>query len=192
MKALIVLVFLTAATASAQTPSPQPGFEPARPQVGQRPCLTPSEAKALATFVLPGLVDGLARRCRGTLASSAYLRQPAAEVLARRLRRDAAPSWPAARAAIEKLNGSRLPTLFGDRFIMGIAESTASDLVLQRFDRADCGSIDDLVSGLAPLPSPNFSNVIAALIALGGDQAAGADAPLRICPAPPATLRTPG
>ena len=49
-------------------------------------------------------------------------------------------------------------------------------------DRKDCGALDELVSGLAPLPSANFSNVIAALIALGGD-AADADAPLRICPA---------
>jgi hypothetical protein len=66
---------------------------------------------------------------------------------------------------------------------MNVAEGTASDLVLQDFDRKDCGAVDGLVAGLAPLPSGNFSDVIAALIALGGDGAAAADAPLRICPA---------
>lgn len=186
MKSLFALTLLLATTAAAQTlppaPSP-PGFEARRSQPRQRPCLTPLEAKALATFVLPGLVDGLAKRCERALPREAFLRQPDTRVLAERLRRDAAPSWPAARLAIEKLNGSRLPSFLGDRFLMNAAESTAADLVLQDFDRKDCGALDDLVTGLAPLPSANFSSVIAALIALGGDGAAGADAPLRICPA---------
>jgi len=186
VKSLIALTLLLAMTAAAQTlppaPSPQPGFETRRGQPRQRPCLTPPEAKALATFVLPGLVDGLAKRCERTLPREAFLRQSDTRALAERLRRDAAPSWPAARLAIEKLNGARLPSFLGDRFLMNAAEGTAADLVLQDFDHKDCGALNDLVTGLAPLPSANFSSVIAALIALGGDGAAGADAPLRICP----------
>lgn len=186
MTRLIPLALLAATTAAAQVPPPssaQPGFTPSRPAAQQRPCLTPTEARGLATFILPGLIDGLAQRCRGSLAREAFLRQSAADTLAKRLRRDAAPSWPVARSAIEKLNGERLPTLFGDRFIMGLAEPTAADLVLRDFDKADCTAADDLVAGLAPLPSANFSGVIAALIALGAD-AADDKAPVRICPAP--------
>lgn len=191
MKRIIAFSLLAATSAAAQAPAlvPQPGFSTPAP-AGQRPCLTPIEAKGLATFVLPGLVDGLAQRCRGTLARTAFLRQPAAETLAQRLRQDVAPSWPVAKGAIEKLNGGgRLPGLFGERFIMGMAESTAADLVLRDLDKADCGAVNDLVEGLAPLPSAGFSNVIAALIALGGDEA-GKTAPIRICPAPP-PLRQP-
>ncbi|HZF42065.1 MAG TPA: hypothetical protein VEZ48_01495 [Sphingomonadaceae bacterium] len=181
MSLLLPLFVLLAATAQQPGP-PSPGFEPRRAPSQARPCLTPPEAKALATFVLPGLVEGLAKRCERSLPANAYLRAPEARALAQRLRRDAAPSWPAARLAIEKLNGSRLPSFLGDRFLMNVAEGTASDLVLQDFDRKDCGAVDGLVAGLAPLPSGNFSDVIAALIALGGDGAAAADAPLRICP----------
>lgn len=186
MKRIIALAFLAATAAAAQGPAPtaKPGFS--KPTAsGQRPCLTPAEAKGLATFVLPGLVDNLAQRCRGTLTRAAFLRQPAAETLALRLRRDAASSWPVARGAIEKLNGERLPGLFGDRFLMNMAEPTAADLVLRDFDKADCAAVNDLVESLAPLPSASFSSAIAALIALGAD-AADDKAPLRICQAPAA------
>lgn len=181
MKRLIALALLATTSAAAQTPAPQPGFSKA---ASQRPCLTPVEAKGLATFVLPGLLDGLAQRCRGSLGREAFLRLPANEALSQRLRRDGDGSWPVAKAAIEKLNGERLPGLFGERFIKTIAEATAADLTLRDFDKANCGAANDLVEGLAPLPSANFSSAIAALIALGADKA-DADAPLRICSAQP-------
>lgn len=185
---MVALICLAASAAAAQTPAPtpRPGFSKPATQAS-RPCLTPAEAKGLATFVLPGLIDGLAQRCRGALDRDAFLRQDASDTLAKRLRRDAASSWPVAKGAIEKLNGGqKLPGLFGDRFIMTMAEPMAADLVLRSFDRSDCGAVDGLVAGLAPLPSANFSNVISALIALGAD-AADEKAPLRICPAPIST-----
>ena len=194
MKLLVFLGSLVASAAVAQslssqpapTPAPQPGFERSRPAAAtQRPCLTPDEARGLATFVLPSLIDGLAERCRGRLGRDAYLRSDDAAALARRLRADGAESWPVARGAIEKLNGSRLPTFLGDRFLRTTTEGAAAGIVLKDFDRADCAGVDGLVAGLAPLPSTNFSGVIASLIALGGERA-GAEAPLRICPAPPA------
>ena len=169
MKPIAALLLLFPAAALAQG-------RPAAP----RPCLTPAEAQGLATFVLPSLVDGLAARCRGSLARDAYLRGAEAAALARRLRADAAPSWPAARAAMEQLNGRRLPTLLGERVLRTVAEATAADMVLEEFDKADCSSVDGLVANLAPLPSPNFSGAIAALIALGTDKASD-NAPLRIC-----------
>ena len=194
MKQAIALVLVAATSAAAQVPAPsapatqtvepQPGFS--RPAAArQRPCLTSVEAKGLATFILPGLVEGLAQRCRGTLGRDAYLRTAATQTLSERLRRDADPSWPVAKAAIEKLNGGdRLPGFFGEQFIKTMAESTAADLTLREFDKSDCSAANDLVAGLAPLPSSNFSSVIAAIIALGAD-AADAKSPLRICPAAP-------
>lgn len=182
MKRAIALALLAATSAAAQAPSPQPGFTRPAARAPSRPCLTPTEAKGLATFILPGLVEGLASRCRAALPRESFLRQRAAIGLSQRLRRDGEPSWPVARAAIEKLNGGdRLPNLLGDRFLMGVAEATAADLVLRDLDKTDCGPANDLVEGLAPLPSASFSSVIAALIALGGD-AAGDKGPLRICP----------
>lgn len=184
---LITLVAATAASAQTSAQTSAPGFDTA-PAAPQRPCLAPVEAKALATFILPGLVDGLAQRCRGSLGRGTFLRSDATRTLTSRLRRDAAPSWPLAKGAIEKLNGGDwLPGLLGERFIMGVAESTAADLALRRFDKDDCGAVDGLVGGLAPLPSSNFSDVISSLIALGGDQLG--ESPIRICAAVAAQAR---
>lgn len=174
----LLLALLTAATTAAQTP--QPGF------ARERPCLTAAEAKALATFVLPGLVDGLAERCRGSLPREAYLRGAPASALSDRLRREAAPHWPLARASIEKLNGEKLPTLFGDRLVRIMAEGIAADLTLKEFERADCAAASELVGGLAPLPSANFAAVVSALIALGADEK---DGPIRICPTRPVAAK---
>lgn len=180
MKHFLVLMALATTGAAAQAPAPKPGFSSGP---ASRPCLSPIEAKELATFVLPGLVEGLASRCRGSLGRDAFLRTSANAALAQRLRRDGAPSWPVAKSAIEKLNGNRLPGLFGESFIKTVAEGAAADIVLRPFDRSDCGATNELVAGLAPLPSSNFSSVIAALIALGADSA-DENAPLRICTAP--------
>ena len=182
MKSLILAAFSVASAAAAQAPAPISGVEAAPARARERPCLNPDEARGLATFVLPGLIDGVAQRCRGSLATGAYLRRPAAAALSSQLRSDAASSWPLARAGIEKLNGSRLPTLFGERFVRNAAEGIAADLVLKDFDRADCAAVDGLVENLSPLPSANMSGAVAALIALGTDRA-GDDAPLRICAA---------
>lgn len=183
MKRMIALALLTGTSAAAQAPPPRPGFSTPAPRTAARPCLTPAEAKGLATFILPGLVDGLASRCRASLPRAAFLRQLPATTLAQRLRRDGEASWPVAKAAIEKLNGERLPGLFGQRFLMGMAEGMAADLVLRDLDKTDCGPANDLVEFLAPLPSPSFSSVIASLIALGGDSEDD-KSPVRICPAP--------
>lgn len=180
---LAIVGVMSATVATTQT-SPTPGFYRSH-VTAQRPCLSPEQARGLSTFVLPGLIEGLAERCRGSLGRDAFLRQPATAILSQRLRADAMPSWPVAKSAIETLNGSRLPGIFGDRFIRNVAEGTATDLVLKDFDRADCGAMDGLVSGLAPLPSANFASVITALVALGGGRE-GEEAPVRICtPTPP-------
>lgn len=188
MRRVLALAGVAMLTMGAQTPerspSPAPGFSQPRASQPQRPCLTPEEARGLVQFILPAVVDGLARQCRGALPSSAYLRSQATGDLSDRLRRDGEPSWPVARRAMEKLQGRELPTPLGEGFTKRVAEGTAAEIVLREFDRADCRETSALVGGLAPLPSANMADVFASILAIGARKEP--DAPLRIC-APAAT-----
>jgi len=162
---------LFAFSAAAQTPGP--GFSSAKP------CLTPAEARGLVQFIMPALVDGLARQCRGQLASNAFLRTDGALALSARLRRDGEASWPVAKRAIEKITGDQVPTPFGERFSMRVAEGTAAGRVLEQFDRGDCWETSTLVGALSPLPSANVADAMSAILALGARK--DPDAPFRIC-----------
>lgn len=177
-----------AVTATAKAPAPQPGFTPAPKAAPARPCVSREEARALTAFVLPAVVDGLGAKCRGTLARTAYLRSEKAETLSDRLRRDGGASWPVAKRAIEKLTGSRLPTPLGERVTMSFAEGAAADMILRQFEPADCADADRIVSGLAPLPSANFSDVFATILILAARE--DPKNQLKICPLPaPAATR---
>lgn len=179
MRRVLGLAGAAVLTIGAQAPSPAPGFSQQRTSQPQRACLTTEEARGLVQFILPAVVDGLARQCRGALPSSAYLRSQATGELSDRLRRDGDPSWPVARRAMEKLQGRELPTPLGEGFTKRVAEGTAAEMVLREFDRADCRETSALVGGLAPLPSTNMAEVFAAILVIGARKEP--NAPLRIC-----------
>lgn len=172
--ALALGTVLFAVGAAAQTPAPGFSRAPA--------CLTSAEARGLVQFVMPALVEGLARKCRGRLTEDAFLRTGGASALAQRLRRDGEASWPVAKRAIEKITGDPVPTPFGERFSMRVAEGTAASRVLEQFDAEDCRETSTLVGALSPLPAANVADAMSAILALGARK--DPDAPLRICAAP--------
>ena len=67
-------------------------------------CLQPKEAEDLVVFVLPSLMDGMARKCGPLLPRSAALTVSGAS-LAERYRPDADIAWPSAKTAFVKLSG---------------------------------------------------------------------------------------
>jgi len=167
MKALIVAAALIAQ---------QPGFS----SPAAKPCLTRAEAAAMGGYFMPAIIDGVARKCTPVLSKTAFLagqHRP----LSARLRQSQAGQWPRAKAAIEKVSGKKLPSIFGEEFTQKMAESIVTEMVVKEVATADCGKVSELVGSVAPLPAENFGRLFSALMEL--DDSDDARKPFRMCPA---------
>lgn len=148
-------------------------------------CLTGPEAEALALVALPEIIRGAGTACATQLPATSLVRQPASALLAR-YDAEADRAWPAARAAIVKLSDPAIDALLQSQFARGVLATLVTPLLIGRIAPRDCGTIDRLVTLLAPLPPRNTAGVIvAALRYLKADPAAGKDvaANLPLCPA---------
>jgi len=141
-------------------------------------CLTAAVLQAVTTWLVPDAVDGLARRCRGTLSRQSFL-VSSGPALAARFRRDAGPASDAARAALRRVAGDTPLSLFGD----GFAGALIVEGALDRLDPRDCATADRLVALLSPLPVASLGEVTALLAVEGLRKAKGRPLPVGICKA---------
>ncbi|QPQ55692.1 hypothetical protein IC614_03600 [Allosphingosinicella flava] len=166
MKALI---------AAAALLTQQPGFSPPP----AKPCLAQAEAADLGAYFMPALIDGAARKCSAVLPRGAFLAGPH-RALSERLRQSNQGRWPRAKAAIEKVQGQKLPSLFGEEFTRKAAEATVTGIALKEIEAKDCGTASELLGAVAPLPAENFGRLFPLLIEIGAKN--DERAPFRICP----------
>ena len=154
---------------------PQPGFSPA----DEKPCLSRAEAADMGAFFMPAIIDGVARKCSAALPGSAFLKG-AHRPLTARLRQEQPARWPRAKAAIEKIGGKKMPSLFGEEFVQKMAEATVTGMALQKIGAKDCGTVSEVLGTIAPLPAANFGRLFALLMEAGAAGKAE-DRPFRIC-----------
>ncbi len=158
------LIILAAAATLA---APQIAAAQAEP-----PCITASEFTALATYALPGAIDGTTRTCAPTLPANAYLRNHGSELAARYAAgRDEV--WPEAKAAFLKMSAATDPdtaNLFAampDDNLRQIADAALSGIAASKVKPGSCATIDRMIALLAPLPAANTAELIAVLAGLG-------------------------
>lgn len=131
----------------------------AAPAQEQRPCLSTSEAEALATVALPDIIRQTGVTCAGQLPPASLLRQTASPML-QRYDMEADRAWPAARVAIVKLSGPAAETLLSSQFARPMLMTLVTPLIVGRIAVKDCGTIDRLITLLEPLPARNTAGVI--------------------------------
>jgi hypothetical protein len=162
----IRILALSAAAALAAAPGIARAAEP--------PCLTRAEFSALASYALPSAIGGASARCAPALGPTAYLPTRGGELSARYGSRKNA-NWPAAKSAFLKLSAetnSRANSLIRqlpDDSLREMLDLMVEGLVSQEIPPEKCGTIDELVRLLAPLPPENAAALIAPLIILIGD-----------------------
>lgn len=149
---------MKAMIAAAAVLAQQPGFSPPP----QKPCLTRTEAADLGAYFMPALIEGAARKCNAVLPRNAFL-SGEHRALAARLRQVQEPRWTGARAAIEKVRGQKLPTLFGEDFTRRAAEAAVTEMALREMDAGDCNTASELLGTVAPLPAENFGRLFSVL-----------------------------
>ena len=145
------------------------------PQVAAAPeaqCLTAGEFTALATYALPGAIDGTARTCSAVLPANAYLRNHGSELAARYAAgRDEV--WPEAKAAFLKMSAAsdadtaELFAAMPDDSLRQIADAALSGIAASKVKPGSCPTIDRMIALLAPLPAANTAELIAVLAGLG-------------------------
>jgi hypothetical protein len=148
------------------------------PRSSPSACLTAAELQAVTTWLVPDAVDGLARRCRGTLSRQSFL-AVSGPALADRYRSETGSAADAARQALRRVAGESPLSLFGDTFTGALIVEGALD----RLDTRDCATADRLVALLSPLPAANLGEVTALLAAEGLRKASNRGLPIRICSA---------
>ena len=159
------------------------------PGDGQRPCLTAPEAESIALVALPDVLRQTGLVCATRLPAASLLRRADGPFLAK-YQEAADKAWPAARGAIVKLSNPAIDLLLDSDYARPLLASLLVPLLVGRIAPADCGTLDRLVTLLAPLPPRNTASVIVtALQYLKADPKTGkafaADLPL--CPLPTRT-----
>ncbi len=155
------------------------------PVRAQRACVTEAEAEAFALVAMPQIIRETGRVCAGRLPTGSLVRREAGPFLAKY---DAAAdgAWPGARAALGKLSLGIADMLLGSDFARPVIVSLIVPQLVGRIAPEDCGTIDQLVTQLEPLPPRNVASlVVTSLSYLKAQRAKGqrVDVPdLPLCP----------
>lgn len=150
---------------------------PATASAQQVACVSREESRAIVAHLLPTVITSTAQRCGPVLGRSAYLPTNAAR-LAARLTPLSSQSWPAAKAALERSSGTRLPE---NDTILQFGRLAIAEGITQKLDAKSCSGLNQLAEQLAPLPPSNFANVFALFLEFGAQD--DRQSPIRVCSA---------
>ncbi|WP_454280763.1 hypothetical protein [Sphingomonas sp. Marseille-Q8236] len=124
----------------------------------QHACITAPEAEAMTLVAMPDILRETGRVCAGRLPATSLIR--GGGTLISKYEGAADQAWPAARAAIVKLSDPAIDTLLQSDYARPLLTSLLVPFIVGRIGLEDCGTIDRLVTQLAPLPPRNMASVV--------------------------------
>ena len=157
------------------------------PALAQTRCVSTAEAEALTLVTLPAIIRQTGTMCSARVPAASLLRQTRGAFIAR-YDEAADRAWPTARSAITKLTDPMIQGMLDSAYARPLLGTLVAPLLVGQIKPQDCGTIDRLVTQLAPLPPRNTASVIVTAVQfLQAEKARGAavtvpDLPL--CPAP--------
>ena len=160
---------------------------PGMAAAAEPPCLTASEFTSLATYALPSVITGTVQRCDAALAPGAFLKTDGAG-LAIRYGAAKEAAWPGAKAAFLKLAGGNDPGAgnlvkgLPDPSMQQIVDTAIAAKVADALPVERCGTVNQLLQLLAPLPPESTAGVIALAVGLG-TKSGRKIGPIAVCPA---------
>ncbi|GAA3269698.1 hypothetical protein GCM10020258_42620 [Sphingomonas yabuuchiae] len=124
----------------------------AAPEVAtaQQACITAPEAEAMTLVAMPDILRETGRVCGARLPANSLIRGGGS--LISKYESAADQAWPAARAAIVKLSDPAIDTLLQSDYARPLLTSLLVPFIVGRIGLEDCGTIDRLVTQLAPCP----------------------------------------
>jgi hypothetical protein len=161
---------------------------PGTAQAAEPPCLSSAEFASLASYALPSIISGTTQRCASTLGTSSFLRSSGAQLSGRYAERKAS-AWPGAKAAFLKLSATgnqdanKLIAGMPDTSLQQMLDGMMEGMIGQQIPLERCGTIDNVVRLLAPLPPQNTAELIALAVGLGAQTGRAKVGAIRLCPA---------
>lgn len=131
-----------------------------------KPCLNRAEAADLVLLMLPGFIDGVARRCRPVLPQTAFLRTGSG-ALSARIRSESAAGLPRALAAFAKTGDEPMPPGVSAATMRQLVDEVAAGLADSTVKPTDCAPADEMIGALSPLPAASLGKVVAVLMEIG-------------------------
>lgn len=135
----------------------------AGPASAQPRCLTEADAEAMALVALPDILRETGRVCAAQLPPASLLHQPGGDLIGR-YQAEADRAWPVAKGAIVKLSDPTVEILLQSEYARPLIVTTIVPLIVGRIATQDCGTIDRMVTLLAPLPPRNTAGVVVATL----------------------------
>lgn len=136
-----------------------------------RACLTSEDAEAVVLVGLPDIIHEAGVICSARLPDTSILRQTSGPFLAK-YQAAADQAWPSARAAIVKVTDPAAGLLLDSSYARPLLTSLLIPLVVGRLNPQDCGTLDRLVTGLAPLPPRNTASLVVTALSYAKDEKA--------------------
>ena len=137
---------------------------PSAPPPASRPCLTEADAQAVALVALPEIIRQTGVVCATRLPASSLVRRTGGPFLAK-YDAEADRAWPIARAAITRMIDPMADVLLQSSYARPVLTSLLVPQLVGRIEPADCGTLDRLVTQLAPLPPRNTASIIVTALA---------------------------
>ena len=158
-------------------------------QAAASACLAPAEVRALTTFSMPSVLNGLIANCTAQVGARSFMAtQGRGLVAAYAGGKDAA--WPAARKAFFRLADGGKPSdkemaaavaKLPDSALQPFVEGMISSMIGAKLKPGQCVVADKLMRLLAPLPPENTSELVSTVIELAeADRKSGAGG-LNLC-----------
>ena len=131
----------------------------ASPAVAQPRCITGPKAESLTLVAMPDILRETGRVCAAQLPAASLIRRQSSALIDRyQIESDRA--WPAARAAIVKLSDPAVDAMLDSDFARPLLTTLLVPQIVGRIATRDCGTIDRMVTLLAPLPPRNTAGII--------------------------------
>ena len=129
------------------------------PAEAQRACLTSPEAESLALVAMPEIIRDTGALCIARLPASSLVRQSHGAFIDK-YDHAADRAWPSAQAAIVKLSDPMVETLLQSQYARPLLTTLLVPQLVGRINIDDCGTIDRIVTDLAPLPPANAAGLV--------------------------------
>ncbi len=144
------------------------------------PCLTPPEAEAMVTAIIPEMIENVGQACARTLPPSALIRQTSGPFIDR-YRAEADLAWPRAQAFVNRIAGTDASGLLNNAYARPLIATLIAPAVTKKVQPGDCATIERIVTLAQPLPPRSAAGLFVSIVQLVDAKRGPGKAVLPVC-----------